>query len=1104
MEKYFQNQEQFQILYNHIAPYMQQANMTAVILSQQQRGRSQTRPALESAQPFLSQQTLKSTQKHAHSTPQDKILLSILQRLSHQAYESLRVLDGFGGLVFAMPSDPNHSDDELQRKEAARLVGQLKGGWKFSYGEDVDYCIVSSRYFQPSSHQAHYGQQGLTLDNVVRPLLGDQKSSLTRMSEEESRWLTVRTRAKIVDMYGKQLTSRLNKSDLPGNKINTLPPQLQKAIKTIEERKLLNPELAVKNTENVHQTERRPRGVFIDIKDFLNAAYLIKSGMVDFHRERIFSLQLAEEQKRPENGAFNKQNMLVISKIDILSKARATFQIDPLEKQAYWEFDKLPTDPTKIAYDLYSLHLDADPAFNIVATETEIKYCKENINTIRKLREKAVRKDTELCRSDLSLMQQDPVTRTFANPVPNHLHCGVCRVSFEDYHSHIATNEHKSQISVHKNMYDFIDRELEDIANIAKKKVWKTSPIRDAKPQTPTLPLRPVTVKQIVHSGSKQMITSAGDKSGGDCHGDLQTSMQMTQGVGATKSNMSQLVTVGAFSGNVNFCSNTRVPNAFSLGNVPAANASSPNKNQEFTMKEQQDNDNVIEISSGSDIDEVSIGQIQDAFSEKSNVETSGRFLIRGLPLDAENIEIQFKETGALLVKDVDLPMSIIPEEPTNEDRVTTAQKELSDSNVSSLKHSQVQQQNSQQKSVSVEDIDMVEEQIEQSKSMSSSKLSEAKGTPQKRLYIQMSPPQQFAKEESSSDVSFEAEQTDQKPQLSVVDLDLQLLMGQQQINQINTEQRLSNQVRVADDPINHSRSPLSPMHVRSNQLVKTIRSPVPQNLHSVTRVQREYIPSHSGNIHNIKRNPSKLSQSTNYNSQAIVIQSQQSRVQQVSFTLKGGIDYSAPYTRTETKFSTKFDAPPTPLQNFGNPSPDYITGNDDVNNTKFANSLKRPIVPQQSQSIVQKQANPPKFDVNNLYGKDKQRRGPRFSTNTLSTTVPKTQSLGQNVKPVGRISHQHLSCTQKAPPSPMPLLQKRSLSDYQAENEVIRTSQQGGAKRLNTSGLGGPEYQRTKQLAQSNQPSIDGSNQSTRPDSLMNHHHLVRTAVTQGTNKFQ
>jgi len=66
--------------------------------------------------------------------------------------------------------------------------------------------------------------------------------------------------------------------------------------------------------------------------------------------------------------------------------------------------------------------------------------------------------------------------------------------------------------------------------------------------------------------------------------------------------------------------------------------------------------------------------------------------LIRGLHLDGENIEIQFKETGVLPMKNVDLPMSIIPEEPTNEDRVTTAQKEMSDSNVSSLKHSEVKQ----------------------------------------------------------------------------------------------------------------------------------------------------------------------------------------------------------------------------------------------------------------------------------------------------------------------------------------------------------------------------------------------------------------------------
>jgi len=42
--------------------------------------------------------------------------------------------------------------------------------------------------------------------------------------------------------------------------------------------------------EDFHQTSGSPRGLFIDVKDFLNAAYLIKSGMADFHRERIFSL----------------------------------------------------------------------------------------------------------------------------------------------------------------------------------------------------------------------------------------------------------------------------------------------------------------------------------------------------------------------------------------------------------------------------------------------------------------------------------------------------------------------------------------------------------------------------------------------------------------------------------------------------------------------------------------------------------------------------------------------------------------------------------------------------------------------------------------------
>lgn len=230
--------------------------------------------------------------------------------------------------------------------------------------------------------------------------------------------------------------------------------------------------------------------------------------MPDFHMERLFSLQLAEDQKRPENGVYNKKSMFVISKIDILKKKASPYQIDPLEKQAYIEFDKIPStaesSAEQLSIDLYRLHLDADPAYNIVATESEIKYCRENIASIRKLREKAIKKDIDLCRSEASFMQDISASqaKSFANPVPNHLHCGVCRVAYEDYNQHIATNEHKSQIGVHKNMYDYIDRELEDIAAISKKRGWKTSPVREEKPQTPTLPLKPITIHQ-VNSASK-------------------------------------------------------------------------------------------------------------------------------------------------------------------------------------------------------------------------------------------------------------------------------------------------------------------------------------------------------------------------------------------------------------------------------------------------------------------------------------------------------------------------------------------------------------------------------------------------------------------------
>ena len=77
-----------------------------------------------------------------------------------------------------------------------------------------------------------------------------------------------------------------------------------------------------------------------------------------------------------------------------------------------------------------------------------------------------------MCRSDIS------ITVDVKMPAPNHMHCGVCRVNYEDYNAHIGSKEHLAQIQVHKSFYDFVDRELEDLNSKAKNKIWKTSPLR--------------------------------------------------------------------------------------------------------------------------------------------------------------------------------------------------------------------------------------------------------------------------------------------------------------------------------------------------------------------------------------------------------------------------------------------------------------------------------------------------------------------------------------------------------------------------------------------------------------------------------------------------
>ena len=194
---------------------------------------------------------------------------------------------------------------------------------------------------------------------------------------------------------------------------------------------------------------------------------------------------LAEDQKKPDARiGFLKQGMFVISKIDVLSKVKAHYNIDHNDKQVFHEFDKLQLDDGSIAsYDLFKLHKGADEEFNIIATDAEMKYCNDNMISIKKMRERGKAKDDELCRSDITDEWAITGRPEVKMPSPHHTNCGVCKISFEDYHLHIVSSEHKQNINIASKMYEIFDTEIEEVKLQAKLKTWKTSPKR-VKPQS--------------------------------------------------------------------------------------------------------------------------------------------------------------------------------------------------------------------------------------------------------------------------------------------------------------------------------------------------------------------------------------------------------------------------------------------------------------------------------------------------------------------------------------------------------------------------------------------------------------------------------------------
>jgi len=84
--------------------------------------------------------------------------------------------------------------------------------------------------------------------------------------------------------------------------------------------------------------------------------------------------------------------------------------LEPHERQVFYEFDKIKvtsaedSSQTEEKVQLYKYHKGADENFVIIATDAEMQYCIDNKALIKSMRQKALKKDIELCRSDISMV----------------------------------------------------------------------------------------------------------------------------------------------------------------------------------------------------------------------------------------------------------------------------------------------------------------------------------------------------------------------------------------------------------------------------------------------------------------------------------------------------------------------------------------------------------------------------------------------------------------------------------------------------------------------------------------------------------------------------
>lgn len=68
----------------------------------------------------------------------------------------------------------------------------------------------------------------------------------------------------------------------------------------------------------------------------------LESHLVEFHKERMGTVFLHEDQKRPT--AYDSKSCFVISKVDMPTKQVSLMHMDPYDRQVFHKFDELAQD----------------------------------------------------------------------------------------------------------------------------------------------------------------------------------------------------------------------------------------------------------------------------------------------------------------------------------------------------------------------------------------------------------------------------------------------------------------------------------------------------------------------------------------------------------------------------------------------------------------------------------------------------------------------------------------------------------------------------------------------------------------------------------------